>query len=688
MHLRAIHLRDWKAFESARFDFPTPINQKNVILIGGKNGFGKTTLFEAIILGLYGRDGISLVQRVALIEDDDRRGKSFSNFLSKALHGRALKFGRTSCRITLIFEDEKGQPIEIERTWHFSESGLLRQGNSAEALRILEGTARVPVAPPQSEADPQAWFRNWIARRFLPAHLAGFFLFDGEAASAYAERDMGRQVRDGIEGLLGLNWLDRLSGSLREYANRRRNEVPKGIADVDTEAMAAEVTLMELDIRSAEERLSEIGEELRLCEEERDNITRELVGFGTGSRASIEELVTRRADEEKKYQNAQADLFSVSEMDLPFALAGDFLNSALAMRLEQERKREQWLSAAAETKERASNVFNDVRSDISSVEPPLSPEQEKAVEEAIKRGLERLWYPPPEGAAGESIHVNLSGGLREDVISRLRRAKSISVGTIKSRREAMDRAAASLREINENIRSTHVGVPKLEDKRKYLTEIGETITVLRIEKSEKENFCLSKKSEISQKRAELARLTSQLDQSAKPARLAKNAEYVSAMLDNLRKEAVPLQTSEIANEMSRAISSMVNRKELFSNVEISADGEVRLLGPGGRNLRDLDLSAGEKQIFTQALFSAVSLVSRRMFPLVIDTPLGRLDNEHRKNVLNHMVQRNGQVIIISTDTEVVGEYFDVIKTKILKTFLIGNKTEGDFSISWPLEGYF
>lgn len=72
MYLRAIRLRDWKAFTSATFDFPAPTRTKNVVLIGAKNGFGKTSLLEALILGLYGRDGMPVLARAVA---DSRHGE-------------------------------------------------------------------------------------------------------------------------------------------------------------------------------------------------------------------------------------------------------------------------------------------------------------------------------------------------------------------------------------------------------------------------------------------------------------------------------------------------------------------------------------------------------------------------------------------------------------------------------------
>jgi DNA sulfur modification protein DndD len=59
MYISQIVLRDWKAYASALFEFPAPTAKKNIVLIGAPNGYGKTSLFEAIVLGIFGRDGLN-----------------------------------------------------------------------------------------------------------------------------------------------------------------------------------------------------------------------------------------------------------------------------------------------------------------------------------------------------------------------------------------------------------------------------------------------------------------------------------------------------------------------------------------------------------------------------------------------------------------------------------------------------
>lgn len=688
MHISSIKLRDWKAFESAAFEFPQPGSRKNVVLIGGRNGYGKTTLFEALALGLFGRDGLALVLRAGVAADEQRLSQNFRSFIERALFTGALPSGRNSCSIELRFIDESGEPIEIVRRWHFNDAGKLKQGEYGEELRIIEGTARRPVMPPRSEADPDSWYRNWISRRFLPTSLAGFFLFDGESASIYAERDMGAQVREGISGLLGLNWLEQLARDLRQYAASKRTQLPRGASTEAINQLEAAIAAMEAELANAGRRCQELELELRGSEQERDALTRELAGFGGGTRAQFEELAKEKADHERQYENAEDRLRIIAEMDLPLALTGQALRHRVSDRLDRERHREQWEAATSQRQERTSQVVALLDEQLSGVAPPLIAEQEVSVRQAVQNALERLWFPPPENVADSFRHPHARGPLLQRVLDRLTSAQAISSGTVVELLDAIDKTAAKMREIQAAIRQTEGEAPQTDDKRTRLAELNTRIGELNRESGELGNLRRSRTDEIQQKRGELGRLTGQMDQSQKPARLASRAEQVANMLDQLVQEAWPTQTQHVASEMTEAVRSMAHRNDYLNRVEIDAEGAVALRSPRGDDLRQLDLSAGEKQIFTQALFSAVAKVSEREFPLVVDTPLGRLDEQHRLNVLRHLASRSGQVILISTDTEVVGAYLDAIRSKVGKTYIIRNETHDGVARSRPEAGYF
>ena len=687
MHLESITLRDWKAFEAASFEFPPPSKTKNVVLIGGRNGFGKTTLFEALALGLFGRDGLRLVLRAGAASDDQGRAQSFKEFMERALFGNALANGRNSCRIALKFIDDNNEPIWIERTWYFNDQGKLKSGDSAEQLTIFQGIGRRVIGPGRTEHDIDGWYRDWLSKTFIPTSLAGFFLFDGESAAVYAERDMGAQVREGIEGLLGLNWLKQLQKDLRNYAGVRRAQVPRGVSSANVSELERLIGEMEAELATWEERLLVIESDLKDGETQRAALTREL-GYGAGTRAQLEQLTRDQAEQEKLYQLAEDKLTSAAHMDLPLALAGGALLHKVETRLMQEAKLDQWQAALSQRDGRTASVLEFLAEQLPSVQPELHERQVSGVQEAVEKALERLWHPPPGDVADSFRHSHARGPMMQRVLDRLTDAKAVSVATIVELVEAMEKSSAKLREIATAIRSQEGSTPQIEEKHAQLAEVNERVGALREERGELSKLSQSRSVDLEQKRKELARLTGKLDQSEKPAQLANRAEQVAEMLGNLVQEAWPLQADAVADAMTRAVRTMAHRNDYLREVKINDDGSVELSSPDGRDLRQWDLSAGEKQIFTQALFSSIAEVSERSFPLVIDTPLGRLDENHRLNVLKHVASRSGQVILISTDTEVVGAFLAAIKNKIGKFYIIRNKVDGGVARSWAEEGYF
>ncbi len=688
MHLRSVSLRHWKAFEDARFDFPAPDGERNVILIGGENGFGKTTLFEAIVFGLFGRDGLPLVSRAAAKSDESGKTQSYRDFMERALNGMALQRGYTSCRIELTFEDDLGAPIVIQRKWNFSTAGKLRGGEDAEEVSIVTGIGRKIEGPPRNDPDPAAWYRDWLSRMFLPTHLAGFFLFDGESASDYANRDMGQQVREGIEGMLGLTWLRKLQAALRDYYNKRLGEVPKGANSAAISTLQGEVAKMESDILADEVERDGMGHALSLLEGEQTTLTRELASYGTGTRAELEDLIGARERDARAFSDAEQRLREIAALDFPLALSGTLLRQAVDQRLRSEAVREAWLAARTQGQSRVSDVLRTVADRLPEVTPPLVPVQTSAIEDAVRTALEQLWNPAPAGAASDARHTHITGVMNDRVRQRLTDAARLTSATISDLLDRMEGAARSVRTHDDSIKATQTAAPDLEDKKQTLLGLGTRIGALRERRGALGNRIDSRKPQLDQKRAHLGKLTEAIDSAERPARLAKRASQVIDMLDGLIIDAWPMQAGEVAVAMTDAVQAMAHRRDLLHRVDIEEDASVQLLTPDGRDLREFDLSAGEKQIFTQSLFSAIAKVSRRVFPLVIDTPLGRLDEEHRINVLRHLAGRDSQVFLISTNTEVVGQYLDAIRPRILKAYRIKNQTDGNIGKSYAVEGYF
>lgn len=684
MYLRHIVLQDWKAYVNGRFEFPAPSSRRNVILIGAKNGYGKTSLFEAIVLGLFGRDGLPLIARAPFSgAGEEQLQISYNEFLSGALYRNALREGRTSMSVELAFDDEEDGPTILRRVWHFSTTGQHKPQD--EEIRIYAGKQERPVVPPPNE-DRFDYLRAYIAHRFLPHYLATFFLFDGEQVQVLAKRDMSAQVRLGIEGLLGIPVLRELAQDLRNYANNRRGSVG-GTSDRTLQRIQGELQILEVTHEEVKRKQESSASELDTLKAQRDSLTRELSGYGGGSQALLQE----RYEELNRHKRALEELWDkVHEMmaeRLALALVGAPLRERAIEHLRQEEVREAWEAGRTQGEQGMQRFISALDHSITSILPPLSDDQRLGLVERVRTTWNSLWYPPPEGCADSYKHPYLRGGDRSQTRDHLIKVGHLSTEEVNARLGKINQHEVDKRRLDAEIAHLQGVGPQVEAKMTELRTVTDRIDRLNTEAGGFKREFDGLTGQIGSKRQELARLAESRDAAAPAVRRAARADKVASMIDAIIGEAVPGEISTVAAAMTEAYRAMAH-KTIVRRVEIDADCSVRLLSANGRDIRDMALSAGEQQVFAQALIAAVAKVSARDFPIVVDTPLARLDDAHRAGVLRHFTDRMGQVILLSTDTEVVNSYYNVIKSRVLREFHIVHEHDGDIGRSYPEQGYF
>ena len=123
----------------------------------------------------------------------------------------------------------------------------------------------------------------------------------------------------------------------------------------------------------------------------------------------------------------------------------------------------------------------------------------------------------------------------------------------------------------------------------------------------------------------------------------------------LRKNKVHL-LQEKTFEMYRMLSSKTG---LIKDILIDDKSyEIKMIDRNGHEIRKSSLAAGEKEVFALSLLWGLAQTSQLQLPILIDTPLSRLDSTHRDNIINHYFPNAGQqVIILSTDTEIDKDYY-------------------------------
>ena len=665
MHLRSVHLINWRSYRRARFEFPRPHGGKNVVLVMAPNEYGKTSFFEALTLGLFGREGLSLVPRARAEAGNDgqeRINVSYSGFLERTLHHRAADTGPPECVVKLEWEDETGEPIEIKRTWYFNANGRHKSGD--DQLQIYEGQRRVPVSPPLIVEDKDGWYREWIAQHFLQPTLAEFFLFDGEQIQRYASRGMGTQVRRGIEGLLGLPILRSLKSSLERYAQNRRAGAAAP-SDTTVNAVKAAIDELEARIKAKEVERDEADARLPGLDADIDELTQRLGGRGEGTVALVASLLEDEKRHRDEAERAINDLTALISGDIALAITGTSLRSATLGRLQSEAKRETWETGRDEGNRNLDRFTADLSARIGRLEPPLHDSRRDAVIAAAKEAWAALWHPPPDGCADDYLHPALAGTTRAGVIDRLEAIGRHSAGEVSGHVQRFEAAVATAEAKKRECLELEQVAPEIDEQAGRLRELMEQSGRCKEQRETAQREIDAATAELGNRRAELARYVSRLDTHAPALTYATRADAYINLIEDLLVHAVPYEVREVADEMTKAWKAMAHMSDRVERIDITPDCEVRMLTADGSDLHRIDKSAGASQVFTQALITAITKVSGRTFPFVVDTPLARLSRVQRIGVLKTFTDRPGQVILLSTDQEVVDDKLDAIRDRII-----------------------
>lgn len=162
MWLSRIELVNFKSYAHQVFQFPQPADGKNLVLIAGVNGYGKTTLLEALYVGLYGEEAFTH----RALDSAGLTAKGYGHFLGVAFH--RLAPGRNEDRMEAIIEfgREDGSALRVTRKWFFNSKGVYN-----DQKLIVETRAKTGVWMPRAESLLPELLESHAA----PPWLASFF---------------------------------------------------------------------------------------------------------------------------------------------------------------------------------------------------------------------------------------------------------------------------------------------------------------------------------------------------------------------------------------------------------------------------------------------------------------------------------------------------------------------------------
>jgi DNA sulfur modification protein DndD len=294
-------------------------NARPIILLGGMNGGGKTTLIDAIRLALYG-------QRA---QCSTRGNLSYSDFLTQCVNSKANPTEKT--RIELVFEHiEEDKPIQyrVVRTWEKNPK------DGKDHLGILGDDETWPI-----DSLVNIW--DEYIENILPLGISNLFLFDGEQVKELAEQEIPPPiVVDAINGLLGLELADKLAIDLEILVNRKKREFADNKDLGKLEEIETKLHEKQQEYENNRQRLATVNIKVAELEKIQEEALDKFVNEGGKIAAERSQLEKQREEKIKLANNVRESLCELAADVLPLALISPLL-SQVQRQGEKELKTQQ-----------------------------------------------------------------------------------------------------------------------------------------------------------------------------------------------------------------------------------------------------------------------------------------------------------------------------------------------------------
>ncbi len=636
------------------------------------NGYGKTSILEALYLALYGKDAIIHLARAGLKTDES---KGYPTFLERAFNGEAKRDGQDVMSIRVVINRTKTKATNIRRQWFFKQSGSWTRD---EEVVVREEVRGVPGAPMKDGKNGFS-LADVLDDQFVPAHIAPFFFFDGEEVKKLADQSRIEQVKQGLEGLLGIVLLRQLAERLRDFETTKRSTV-SSVDEANIQSMLESLTASEARLGELRRDASESEETLAQRKAERESLIERITasGGGGGDIATVKDLVEDREALRAELRDVQKHLEKVLADQLPFHLMPRALLDDFKKQVESELALAEW-QAECRTLQPKRDKFEwaFLGAETPAFQPSLSAEQLAVVKARIESAWASLFHPAPKNCAEEVVHAYLHEGLREralsfldtitvgqqDVYDMLAKQRNLTeqcdeIGRKISRVEGIDRDG-TLASLKNELKRVSDEIEQLEE---HIRSEDREVTSLEVTVSNTKSRYLQEKK--------------RLDDASPTRSLLDKSNRVRSVIEEVVPVLFPLKVQALAAAMTKVYKQLAH-KDQVAKIAIDNDGATRILGKTGQEIV-FDRSAGENQIFATALIAGLAEVSGVKAPMVVDTPLGRLDSKHRENIFRFWTGNSSrQVILLSQDKEIDAGFYKGIKDSVSATFLLQHTDVGD-----------
>lgn len=632
---------------------------KNVTLVGGMNGRGKTTILDSIFLCLYGRKSTEYITG-----KKEAYHKLLKDHINKSAEDKS-----SYIKLIMEMDDDDGTIITVTRAWKMS-------GKKIDTTLQVE----------KNGIDDSYLSENWeyYVEELIPFGIAKFFFFDNEKISQIADDDAFDKIKDSIKSVMGVTTIESLCAHIEKIRKEKNSNLKKSGSDLltkESEELTQNIEDAETIIRnlfaqkaSLIPKLAKLNDKLEQTEQvfwkkggnlglNHDDILRDQHTLKEQAASLKEEAIALASNPATPLclcnsltisaynkicseENARAKKYSLPVVSTLYdsllkEFQGEFSETSDSYKL---------LTTIIE--HQLNELKQEAQSDSSSSLTPLARTLiDKFVSEdssALKhKALTIVTENKKVLTALQQLEVHLSSSAEKTDTIKL-------LGDIKDLQSQKTQLESDINKCEEQIHSTQYKKEQLE---RQLNKV-------------------------------LLKIAADADTSDDNVRII---EYSTITLEIMQEFVHRLQSQKI-NQLEMNITScfefLAQKQAIITSISIDPETlDITLKDYNGGVLLKDQLSAGEKQMFAISILWGLALSSGYKLPVIIDTPMARLDSAHRSNFINrYLPNASSQVIVLSTDEEINGKYLEDIRKYVNTSYtLVYDEVEKCSSIQ---PGYF
>ena len=677
MIVKSIELNNFRIYKGVnRIDF-TPDSKRNIVIISGNNGFGKTTFLMSLVWCLYGRQ-MDKVDDLYKKEIDEKGG--YGRYIGNSLNEEAQRRGETRFSVSVTFTD-----VEIPDTT-CTEISIIRSYDSAistdDDLRILIDGRESDLFTSREETE--FFIRDYI----LPIEIAKFFFFDAEKIVSFAEintLEQRRELSKAYSQVLGIQKYDSLKKELERLQDeyRRESALPQDRDEfID---VCGRIEKAEGDIREIDEAIQEKENEKVQLDFDYTQLQEKLIREGDlMSMERLNELKEKRTTHQTSLDEAQdglKDLYSY----IPFGLAGNLV-SEVAEQLKREKDYKLNKVQLEGVEEKTDDILNELDQARNSYPGVIDVKIRNFYEKEIKKLILKHFYSEYDASQFEGFQIlhDLTDLQNEEFFNLITKIKESKV-SFEALSQKYNTAKAELYKIDREIREAEKNAESeyIQELRKKKDELFGKITEISIEIGRLKEKKDTQKENIKTDRQKKERLSKKIEVSDKNKAVDDEATRLIRTIQNFLQRFKAEKKKALEQKIEEKLKAFMHKSDFVHKVivDIQGNGEdvdISLYDSHDKKIDKGNLSMGEKQLFASALLGALVEETQLEFPVFIDSPMQKLDPNHSKNILTKFYPTVSKQVVFFPLLlkELTEEEYGLIRNITNKTYLIKNEKEG------------